>query len=101
MATDTRLFVFAGATPPAKAPSEHPGAFPIPVLSAKTLRRQTETAAGRALTWEEWYDVRTAWAKAHNCLNVDIARGDEKGLALAAQQAIRSGRAYLLLEIVS
>jgi len=75
--------------------------MPLPVTNAAALRKQAEwTIAKRPLNWEEWQDIRDAWAKHYKALVVVLPRDDDKTLQRAEEQAVREGYDYLLLEYV-
>lgn len=72
---------------------------PLPVNSALRLRNQAEwVVAERKLSWEEWVDIRDAWAKHYNALVVALIRGDDEAMQRAEDQAEHNGNTYLLVE---
>lgn len=74
---------------------------PLPINSAEQLRKQAEwKVAQRQLNWEEWLDTRDGWARHYRTLVVVLAKGDDKAMQRAEEQAERNGYPYLLLEYV-
>ena len=75
-----------------------PPALSLTVLDANALRRLAERE--RRMVWEEWLDVRKEWAHAHRAGFVECTRNDFAAVVRAAQQTLRCGDHYLLIEFV-
>lgn len=76
--------------------------LPELLTNGAELRKVAEyTVAQRKLSWEEWLDIRDAWARYYNALVVVVLKGDDKAIQRAEEQAVRQGYEYLLLDYVS
>lgn len=78
-----------------------PEAGSLVVLDNGSLRRQVEWfSCQRHLTWEEWQDVRDAWCRWNRVVVCSCIRGDTNNIKRMAEQGMREGYQYLLLEYV-
>lgn len=78
-----------------------PEAGTLTPLDCGSLRRLVERiSAQRRLNWEEWMDVRTDWCRCFRAGYVACVRGDTMSVRLAAQQAEREGKTYLLIDYI-
>jgi len=78
-----------------------PEAGTLTPLDCGSLRRLVELqAVQRRLNWEEWVDVRDAWCRCFRSGYVACVRGDRAAVRIAATQAEREGKNYLLIDYV-
>jgi hypothetical protein len=76
-----------------------PEAAPLLPLDCGSLKRLVELGQ-RKLNWEEWMDVRESWCRCFRVGYVACVRGDTMSVRLAAQQAEREGKTYLLIDYI-
>lgn len=103
MSTDIKLILKAQEVPPRDVlhATTLPEAGSLIVLDCGSLRRQVEWfKCERHLTWEEWIDLRDSWCKRHRAVLCSTTRGDKETIKRVAEQGMRQGYHYLLLEIV-
>lgn len=72
----------------------------IVVLDAGILRSAVETRMGRPLSWEEWVDVRSAYARHHAAVELALLEGDPFAQLQRAVYRPPVGTNYILAEEV-
>lgn len=78
-----------------------PEAGTVTPLDCGSLRRLVELqAVQRRLNWEEWMDVRDAWCRCFRAGYVACVRGDTNAVRLAALQAEREGKHYIIIDYI-
>ena len=70
----------------------------IVVLDGHRLRTILETRQERALSWEEWLDVRSAWVKFHAAVLLEMTEGDTHAQLQRALYRPPVGTLYVLTE---
>ena len=76
-----------------------PEAGTVTPLDCGSLRRLVEREI-RKVNWEEWLDVREAWCRCFRAGYVACVRGDGNAIRLAALQAEREGKHYILIDYI-
>lgn len=78
-----------------------PEAKTLTVLDGNSLKVQAEFYVwSRNLVWEEWLDVRRAWAANYHAVVCECVRGDLNKIELTTKLALSNGEHYLLLEYI-
>ena len=70
----------------------------IVILDAHELRSAVEHREGRAISWEEWLDVMTAWCRQYAALPLAMMEGDEDAQLQRAVYRPPVGTLYILVE---